>query len=58
MPTPMVTVTSATTVPVVITRPGTDNSSLKLDITYEVNGVETTLKNVDVKNVDVPTGNH
>ena len=50
------TMTSATTVPFVITRPGTDNSALKLDVTYEVNGVETMLKNVDVKNVDVPTG--
>ena len=57
MPTATVTVTSATTVPFVITRPGTDNSSLKLDITYEVNGVATTMKNVDVKNVDVPTSN-
>ena len=57
MPTPMVAVTSDSTVPFVITRPGTDNSALKLDITYEVNGVASTIKNVDVKNVDVPTSN-
>lgn len=55
MPTPAVTVTSDGTVPFVITRPGTDNSALTLDITYEVNGVEATRTNVDVKNVDVPT---
>lgn len=54
MPTPTVTVTSNTTVAFVITRPYTDNSAVVLDVTYEVNGVATTVKDVNVKNVDVP----
>lgn len=55
MPTAMVAVTTDSTVPFVITRPGTDNSAINLDVTYEVNGVASTLKGVQVKNVDVPT---
>lgn len=56
MPTPYQTVTKDGTVSFFITRPGTDNSALRLDITYELNGVPKTIPQVEVKNVVVQTG--
>jgi hypothetical protein len=52
LPTPNATVTSATTsVPFVVGRPGTDNSTVKVTLHYDVNGVENTVS-VTIKNQD------